>query len=326
MKISVIVPVYNAERYIQRCVESILNQSAEDIEIILVDDGSGDGSGEICDEYGDNYDNIKVIHKENGGLSSARNAGLQAATGDFISFIDCDDVYHKDFLKIMLWEMIEKNCDIAQCDFVRFEESLPKDCETYGYNSSVYDTEEVLVRDYVHMKHTFETSVCVKVYKKFVFENLRFNENIKYLEDVEIKPKIMALAHRFVDVDLPLYYYFKNTKGLVSGRAKRKHFNIIADINVNKFLWERDTPEIDIITQNKLFSCLYTFGKIGRYYEKDMAEEVRERIIGFYDDKIRDLKSPLVKYLYKLLKREKYTSLRVVSALTFDVYKKVCQR
>ena len=326
MKISVIVPVYNTEKYLQRCVESLLSQSAGDIEIILVDDGSGDNSSALCDEYGESYDNIKVIHKENGGLSSARNVGLDAAQGDFISFLDSDDAYHKDFLKIMLWEIIENNCDIAQCDFVRFEGETPKDCETYGYNSSVYDLKETLVYDYTHLKHRFETSVNSKLYKKSVFRDLRFDENVKYLEDVDIKPKIMFKGNLFADIDLPLYYYFKNPKGLVSNRKSTKHYNIIVDININKYLWDRDVAEIELITQNKLFSCLYTFGKISKYYEKDTLSEVRERIIGFYDDKMNFVNSRLVKHLYIFFKREKYSALRVTSVLTYDIYKKAKQK
>ena len=326
MKISVIVPVYNTEKYLPRCVESLLSQSVKDIEIILIDDGSSDHSPELCDEYGENNDNIRVLHKENGGLSSARNAGLNIATGDFISFLDSDDAYHKDFLKIMLWEIIEKNCDIAQCDYVRFEGTPPKDVDTYGYNSAVYDLKEIMVSDYSRMEHLFETSVCVKLFKRSVFDNLRFDETIMYLEDVHIKPKIMCNGNRFVDINLPLYYYFKSSEGLVSNRKNTKHYNILVDINVNSFLWDRDMPEIEIITQNKLFSCLYTFGKISKYYEKDLLSEIREMIIGFYDDKIFVLDNSVVKHLYKLLKAEKYMALRTISSLTYDIYKKGRQR
>ena len=98
MKVSAIVPVYNVEKYIYRCVDSILNQTFSDFELILVDDGSPDNCPQICDEYAKKDSRIKVIHKENGGLSSARNAGLDIASGEWISFIDSDDWIHKDYL------------------------------------------------------------------------------------------------------------------------------------------------------------------------------------------------------------------------------------
>ena len=112
----------------------------------------------------------------------------------------------------------------------------PKDCDTYGYNSTVYDLKEIMVRDYSHMEHLFETSVCVKLFKRSVFDNLRFDESIKYLEDVNIKPKIMCKGNRFVDINLPLYYYYKSPEGLVSNRKHTKHYNILVDIGRNTFL------------------------------------------------------------------------------------------
>ena len=116
-EVSIIVAVFNVEKYICRCVDSLLKQTYHNIEIILVDDGSQDNSPEICDEYAKRDDRIKVIHKPNGGVSSARQAGLDAATGDFVIHADPDDYVDADMVELLLSEAINTNSDIVTCDF-----------------------------------------------------------------------------------------------------------------------------------------------------------------------------------------------------------------
>ena len=117
--ISVIVPVYKAEKYLEKCLDSIVGQTYKDLEIILVDDGSPDSSGRICDKYAENDNRIKVIHKKNGGDSSARNAGFKEATGKYIATIDSDDWIELDAYEKMLKKMIENNVDIVRCGFFK---------------------------------------------------------------------------------------------------------------------------------------------------------------------------------------------------------------
>lgn len=117
VKLSVILTVYNVEKYLKRCIDSIIKQTYKDFELILVDDGSIDNSSKICDKFCKQDKRIKVIHKENGGVSSARNAGLDIAEGDYISFIDSDDYIEVDMFKKLIQIMIENNADIAQCNF-----------------------------------------------------------------------------------------------------------------------------------------------------------------------------------------------------------------
>ena len=113
--ISVIIPVYNVEKYLPECIESVLKQTHTNLEIILVDDGSPDNSPQICDEYAQKDSRIKVIHKENGGVSSARNEGLKIAKGEWISFIDADDWVEKNFCEILLNKAVKTQSDIALC-------------------------------------------------------------------------------------------------------------------------------------------------------------------------------------------------------------------
>ena len=117
--VSVIVPVYNVEKYVGDCIESLIRQSYKNIEIILVDDGSTDSSGQLCDVYATKDIRIKVIHKENGGLSDARNAGIDSAVGVYYSFVDGDDFLAKDAILKMIFGMKEKKCDISVCNMIR---------------------------------------------------------------------------------------------------------------------------------------------------------------------------------------------------------------
>ena len=119
-KVSVIVPVYNVEKYLKQCLDSIVDQTLEDLEIVLVDDGSVDSSGTICDEYAKEHSNIRVIHKLNGGLGSARNEGMRKARGKYIGFVDSDD-YVSEKMYETLWNLAETNeADCAYCEFARF--------------------------------------------------------------------------------------------------------------------------------------------------------------------------------------------------------------
>lgn len=142
-KISVIIPVYNVEKYLKFCLDSVLEQSYKNLEIILIDDGSTDGCGKICDEYALIDNRIKVIHKINGGLADARNVGLKSATGDFIGFLDSDDYIYPTFYE-ELYGIIQKyNSDIAECEFMRINveniESCKKIIEKENENKNVVE-------------------------------------------------------------------------------------------------------------------------------------------------------------------------------------------
>lgn len=323
MKLSIIVPVYNTEKYIHRCVESLINQSVKDYEIILVDDGSPDNCPKICDEYAEKYANIKVIHKTNGGLSSARNAGLRAADGDFVAFADSDDFVHRDMYKILISECEKNDCDTGFAKWQKFaDEKEIKSSDTGTYESYVYDTKKLLVSDYVKMDHIYPTSVCVKVYRRELFHSLSFNENIPYLEDVCLKPELMLKSTKCARVNLPLYFYFvQNNSSLVAGRKNKKHSNITVDIYTNKVIWENNTEKKEIITQNKLFSVLYTFGKMASYYNKNQLEKSSVEIKDFYSGKIKDIKNIWVKILWSAFLHNRYRLLKMLCSVSFDIYK-----
>lgn len=139
-KVSIIVPVYNVEKYVERCIESIIKQSYKNLEIILIDDGSKDNSGKICDEYAQKDNRIKVIHKKNGGLSDARNTGLNIADGEYICFIDSDDYIHKDLVKDNLEKLIQQKADMICFNrFVINGEKIIEKPQLYNENMTTYD-------------------------------------------------------------------------------------------------------------------------------------------------------------------------------------------
>ena len=223
--ISVIVPVYNVELYIDRCLNSIINQTFKDIEIILVDDGSTDSSGKICDHYKDIDERVIVIHKENGGLSSAKNIGLDIATGDWIAFVDSDDYIDYKMYEVLYKNAEKNNCDISVCYFEYINQkgiSLYNANKKLGING-IYDENEFLSFLYKNSE-TNLICICVwnKLYKKEIFRELRFKEIIH--EDEEILNRIYLNKHFIYVTELPLYKYVQNSNSIVNKPITQKNF------------------------------------------------------------------------------------------------------
>lgn len=216
-KISVIVPIYNTEKYLKKCVDSILSQTYRNLEVVLVDDGSTDGSGKICDEYAENDARVRVIHKENGGLSSARNAGLDAATGDFIAFVDSDDRISPDIYEKMACALGDEKDVIANCMYVREDE------DGKIFPSSVPHTEdESLSSEQLLcelLMHTGDVSACTKLYPREVLENLRFPEGILN-EDFVFMLSLTERIKGIRFVGFVGYYYFVRRGSISSGYGR----------------------------------------------------------------------------------------------------------
>lgn len=217
--ISVIVPVYKVEKYLRNCINSILNQSYSNWELILVNDGSPDGSPQMCDEFAGKDNRIKVIHKENGGLSSARNAGIDMAKGEYISFLDSDDFWHEDYLKIMLNLCLEHHADIAQCALTRGSASVfPAD--RHKEKTDIYNNHSIFLRGAANI------IVCAKLYRKEVIGELRMPEGL-INEDDFTTWKLYFKAHRIVVTTRSLYYYTVNETSIMATQGKNPNLNFI---------------------------------------------------------------------------------------------------
>lgn len=225
--LSVIVPIYNTEDYLERCLNSIINQSYKNLEIILVNDGSTDGSKFLCDDFKKKDSRIKVIHKENGGQSSARNLGLEQVTGEFVTFVDSDDWIDTTIYEKCLEVLKKENCDVV--DF----RPIYTTGETYKNNadchySTISGTENILY-DYLYRGQTdlCPFSVCRKVYKKNLFENIRF-PNGKINEDIITNFMILEECDKLTHIDYIGYYYYQDHKqSTTSGMLIRKDFDLL---------------------------------------------------------------------------------------------------
>lgn len=211
-KISVIVPVYKVELYIERCVKSLLNQTYKNLEIILVDDGSPDKSGELCDQLATLDKRIISLHKKNGGLSSARNYALELATGELVTFVDSDDVIHPKMLEWMYWELTSENVDMVSTGLSSFSSENPE------ISITEVTFEQLTQEDYIN--HLFpknfgkiSVTACGKLYKREIFDSLRYPEGVIY-EDLHVYLDVLLKCNRISVCDKALYYWYNNEQSI----------------------------------------------------------------------------------------------------------------
>ena len=210
-KVSVIVPIYNVEKYLEKCINSLLSQTLEDIQIILVNDGSKDNSGNIAKEYEkNNKDRVIYVEKENGGLSDTRNYGLKYATGDFIAFLDSDDYIEKNAYEEMYNKAIEENADYVECDFIwEFPNKIRVD-KQYPYKN----------------KKEMLSFVRVVAWNKLIKRqlitdnNLEFPKGLRY-EDVEFTYKLIPFINKFAYVDKPFIHYVQREGSIANVQNER---------------------------------------------------------------------------------------------------------
>lgn len=218
--ISVIIPVYNVERYLKRCIESVLHQTYKSIEILLVDDGSKDNCPAICDEYAVKDKRIQVVHKENGGLSSARNTGIEIARGDFLMFVDSDDYIAKDTCESII-KNIADDVDIVAFRFIRVYDE-EKQNGTYTETGEISKvTGKELYRRYIN-RTGFTHMVCDKAFRRNLFIDNRFIPE-RLAEDLSISYRLFGQARAVVVLDRVLYYYYVRKNGIM-GTASLKLF------------------------------------------------------------------------------------------------------
>ena len=210
MKISVIVAIYNCENYLTRCVESILNQTHSNLEIILVNDGSTDKSLDVIEQFAAKDNRIKIIDKENGGQSTARNIGLDIATGDYIAFVDADDYIEFNMFAVMMSAIINSNADICICgiNYIYKDKFMKLQPENYDtFESSLTDK--------------LMSSPCNKLYKKSIISDVRFPNNLKY-EDLHFNMIVYAKSSTIKRIDDVLYNYDRtNENGTINTIGNR---------------------------------------------------------------------------------------------------------
>lgn len=227
--ISIVVPVYNVAQYLPDCVSSILMQNVADMEVILVDDGSTDNSGALCEQYAKRYSNVKVIHQKNAGLSAARNTGIENAKGEFITFVDSDDMLAEGFISTALEIAQTYQADFIAFSHVRCEAAAQwpmkyslkiENIEMHVYDERVQKMQKFLIGAEIG------TIACAKVYRKALFAQIRYPVG-KYHEDVFTTYKVVDRAHRIVTSSQVGYFYRKSPNSITTSGFSEKRLDSV---------------------------------------------------------------------------------------------------
>lgn len=259
--VSVIIPIYNVEKYLRQCIDSVIAQDFHDIEIILVDDGSPDSCPQICDEYAEKYDYIKVIHKENGGLSSARNAGIQAANGKYIIFMDSDDWWNPDVsVKEILSQVYEKP-DVemfllTSLDYVEGQ-GLYKRKEHNFLDEINTENVEAYYQSLLN-NGNLEVHAATKIFKaEFIKQNnLYFPLGMKG-EDNEWMIRVLRVLNKVDIINRPIYIYRAGRVGSISNSITKENIVDLLNIVRNSLIFYRETTKFDAIKDKELCFCAY---------------------------------------------------------------------
>lgn len=297
-EISVIVPVYNVEKYLRPCIDSILAQSFTDFELILVDDGSPDRCGEICDEYEQIDKRIRVIHQENGGLSAARNAGLDVMSGEYVTFIDSDDVVNESYLNNLYKNLKGYNAQISVCQMYEFQDDLdiPK-VRLNNSNKHIVLSGRDAVLNMYNDKLGVGISACAKLFHKLLFTKIRFPVG-RIHEDQARIPWILFSADKVVIFYKRLYGYRLRETSIMHTKFSSKRYDDIKAIEECIYFFERK--------QEKILAYLAMKRK-----EKLLAlYSLLARKDGVYKEipkKYRMSQYKALKYLYSNLTDDQYT-------------------
>jgi glycosyltransferase involved in cell wall biosynthesis len=246
--ISIIVPVYNVEKYLRTCIESIINQTYTDWELILVDDGSPDNCPQICDEYAARDARIRTVHRENGGQSAARNSGLSVQKGDFIAFLDSDDFWHERYLEIMMATLIKDDADIVQCSYLRGCDSKFPKVDVMNTASRVYDNHSVF--------RQFAANIIMwdKIYKSYILDGIKMPEG-RIHEDDATTWKLYHRAKRISVISTQLYYYTVNPNSTMGLVAKSPHLDYIYAAYDERIAFFVNNGERDLEDLSRLQLC-----------------------------------------------------------------------
>lgn len=266
--ISVIVPVYKTEMYLERCIESIISQSHRTLQIILVEDGSPDNCGAICDNYALTDERITVIHKVNGGLSSARNAGLNIAVGDYIGFVDSDDYIEPNMYECLLNQIFPQTSQIACCVSRRLRpDSTESELKQDKFAVQRFDRVNALIE--LLLNKTITNSFCDKLFSADIFNEVRFDENLIY-EDLEAMPRCINNSRQVVWINAPLYIYYMSQDSISRSRFSSKQFDLLKASEARIRQYQCFAPELlEQAQASHVKLCLEMIHK-----SKDNAESV----------------------------------------------------
>lgn len=304
--ISIIVPIYQVEDYLIECLDSIINQEYTNLEIILVDDGSKDKCPKICDDYKFKDDRIKVVHKTNGGLSDARNAGLDIAKGKYICFVDSDDILNKNFVKILYDNIKNTDADISVCDFLSIKNINDISNNNITNNLKHYTKEEILNSFY--KKQSLRLVLAWnKLYKREIWNNIRYPKG-KVHEDEFVIHHILDNINKLVISDSKLYYYRQRENSITSVYNK-KRLNALEALEDRLDFYKKQSNE-------KMYNnTLYNFFFSIRHHLKQMKD------IEEFKDIENSLKNKYDQVYKQLLKCKTIPLLKKIKLILYFIKK-----
>lgn len=320
--ISVIVPIYNVEEYLKRCIESIVNQTFKNLEIILVDDGSTDASGEICDKYAEKDTRIKVIHKKNGGLSSARNAGIDVAQGKYIAFLDSDDWIESNLYEYLYSLMKKNSASMAECDFIKAYDENIKISYKGDIQERIYNNIEALQRLYGEA-YIKTTVVWNKVYEKELFKDIRFPEG-KLHEDEFTTYKIIYKAKKVIVSNIPMIYYRQREKSIMSGEFNEKRLDVLQAYKERiSYMKDKNLDELDKMTEASICSIL----RLLYIQTKESKIERRNEILIYLKSEMKNMYSQFMHNKFITKKGKLMLNICLLNeTLFYEIYKKYMKR
>ena len=307
--ISVIVPVFNVEQYLPRCIDSIINQTYNNLEIILIDDGSTDNSGKICDEYEKKDKRIKTFHKKNGGLSDARNYGLNRMNGKYVSFVDSDDYIDKSFLKVLYSNLKTNKSEISCCKMMNIKTKIKKNKKNVKKTIIKVNSSEAIKM--VLYENNIDSSVCNKIFDKELFDNINFPIG-RYFEDLSTIYKIIYKSTNVVITNLPLYFYFQRHDSIVHTKNEKRIYDLKICLQELEEFVKKNPIYKQSYLNRKISALFYIYRESNnsetKKWSKNEIKKYRRKVL--YDKKsskknkigiiISYISFNLVNYLYKL--------------------------
>lgn len=312
-KISVIIPVYNVEKYLHRCVESILNQTFQDFEIILIDDGSKDNSGQICDDFAQKDKRIKVIHKKNARVSAARNDGIKLAKGKYVSFIDSDDWIEPEMYQVMFNKAEELILDFIMCDYKKKSNNY-EDKRTQPIRSGYYSKDDIknelyqclIMFEDIEFPPTISNWVCLFNLEFLQKNDLYYDADIHYCEDSIFGSKVLYHATNFYYLKGHHYYNYFYNPNSTTNTYNEKKWNSYLKINERMEKYFGKSVEFDFSRQIKINMLYFTLNTLGQIKYSGCNTEERINMIKniMYYPKVKeifkDFKLPNVSWKMKV--------------------------
>jgi len=296
--ITIIVPVYNVADYLERCLKSIIKQSYKNLEIILVDDGSTDCSGLICDEYARKDKRIKVIHKKNGGLSDARNAGLDMATGEYIMFIDSDDYIALDMTKFLYSSLVKNKADISTCLYQCFQNQ--DDVLDFHDNIEYVCSNTKALEKMLYQKNC-TTSAWGKLYKTSLFDNIRYPQN-KICEDLDTTYLLFSKATVVVINTIKKYFYFQRSSSIINSKFNFKRMDALEFAKKQTDYIIKNHPDIFKSAMNREFmEAIFILSSMDDLKNSDCINSLEVTIKATRKIVLFDIKSRKLYRLYALI-------------------------